>query len=105
LKGRKAVSSGVESLSRRAATKIEVAATIGNERTKASLKQLANPSSPTRTIQKVGAVLLLSPDPFTDLPAIAIIGASYLMKKHDPLSVSGMIKEADRTLKEFQSLL
>jgi len=105
LKGRKAVSSGVESLGRRVTTKIEVATTMGNERTKTCLKQLANPRSPSRTIQKVGTVLLLSPDPVTDLPAIAIIGASYLMKRHDPLSVGSMIKEADRTLKEFQSLL
>jgi len=76
---------------------------MGNATTKKSLKQLTNPGSPSRTLQKAGAVLLLSPDPFTDLPAIAMIGASYVIKR-DPLSVKSMIEEAEKTLKEFQSL-
>jgi hypothetical protein len=33
-----------------------------------------------------------------------MIGASYVIKKRDPLSVKSMIEEADKTLKEFQSL-
>ncbi len=101
----KILASKLESLERRASARIEVADRMGNERTRRSLKQLAKPNSVSGTLGKAGAVLLLSPDPLSDIPAIAMIGTSYIMKRREPLSVSSAVAEAGKTLRELKSIL
>lgn len=78
---------------------------MGSAETKISLKQLAKPNSVSGTLRKAGAVLLLSPDPLTDIPAIALIATSFLMKRREPLSVSSLMLETNRTLRELMSTL
>ena len=98
------VDSRLESLRRRADARIELARGMGRTETRQSLKRLTKPSSISGTLRKAGAVLLLSPDPLTDIPAIAIIGVSYVMKKREPLSVGSMMVETRKTLHELASL-
>lgn len=99
----KVINSRVESIERRAAARIELAARMGRAETKLSLKQLTRPNSVSGTLRKAGAILLLSPDPLTDIPAIALIGASVLMRRREPLSVSSLMLQANRTLRELTS--
>ncbi len=98
------MASKLESVERRATARIELANGMGSAGMERSLKQLVRPNSVSGTLRKAGAVLLLSPDPLSDIPAIAMIGTSYIMKRREPLSVSSMVVEAGKTLRELMSV-
>ncbi len=98
------VASKLESVERRATARIELANGMGSAGMRRSLKHLAKPNSVSGTLRKAGAVMLLSPDPLSDIPAIALIGTSYIMKRREPLSVSSLMVEAGKTLKELTSI-
>lgn len=99
------VASKLESVERRATARIELANRMGNAQVRRSLKQLARPNSVSGTLRKAGAVLLLSPDPLSDIPAIAMIATSFIMKRREPLSLSSTVVEAGKTLRELKSML
>lgn len=85
-----------------------VAASLASHTTKNGLKVVVKPPSASNAVRNVGAVLLVSPDPFTGIPGAALMGASYVMKGREAASLKSLAKEtasAIRTVRDLQSLL
>ncbi len=55
-------------------------------------------------MKKAGVVLMLSPDPITDIPGVALLASAYLLKKKEPSSVGTLVHEARKILREIESL-
>ena len=73
---------------------------------KKPMKQVINPSSPWKAMSTVGATILLSPEPFTDVVGIPllVIGAG-MSKYRSPAKLSDIYKHHQmvaKTLKELK---
>jgi hypothetical protein len=55
-------------------------------------------------MRKVGAVLMASPDPISDIPALALLASSLVMKRREPANLSRLDQETRRLVREIQSL-
>lgn len=97
--------SKADSVARSLQARKEVAEVISDGGTSRRLKDLTKPNSVGDTMRKTGAALLLSPDPLTDIPGAVMLGASYVVKKKDPLSLGSVFKETSRLMSEMRSLL
>ena len=72
---------------------------------KNALKQVVRPNSISKTMRKAGVALLLSPDPFTDVPGAIMLGASFATRNKDPLSPASVFAETRKLLAEMGSFL
>ena len=68
------------------------------------LEKVVRPKSPVGGMKKAGMVLLLSPDPLTNIPGAALLASSYFLKKKEPSSITTLVREARKTLREIESL-
>jgi hypothetical protein len=87
---------------------VQVAESLSNTEMKKKLNQVVKPNSVSRTLKKVGRMVLLSPDPLgpiIDVPGVVLLGASYLLKKKEPASIESIFKETQLMLDELQPLL
>ena len=101
------VNAGTDSLVRSSHDATQVAMSLSNTETKSRLNQVVKPNSVSKTLRKVGMAVLLSPDPFgpvADIPAVALLGASYAMKKGEPESIASVIKKTQSMLRELETL-
>ena len=101
------VKAGTRSLVRSSQDATQVAASLSSGETKDRLKQVVKPNSISRTMRKVGVAVLLSPDPLgpiADIPAVALLGASYAMKKGEPESLESVFRETRKMLRDLQSI-
>ena len=67
------------------------------------LRQVARPNSISKTLRRAGVALLLSPDPFTDVPGAIMLGASIATRNKDPLSPASVFAETRKLLAEMGS--
>ncbi len=98
----------VSSFARSSEDRLGVATTIANAPAKEGLRMAVRPPNVSRTMRNVGAVLLASPDPFTGVPGVALLTASYAMKGREAASVSSLATEtaqAVRAIRELKTLL
>jgi hypothetical protein len=93
------------SYARTSKDRLQVASGLSNGETKARIKNAVKPTSVSGTLRKAGAIMMLSPDPVTDIPAAMLIGASYLAKRNDPAGLESVVRETRRMMADFQSLL
>ena len=84
--------------------RLSVAAGVANPSTTQSLRMAAKPPDVSRTLRKAGAVLIISPDPFTDVPAAALLGASIAMKGREAASIESLAKEAAKAARAIRDL-
>ena len=72
---------------------------------KKPLRQVTNPSSPWKTMSTVGATILLSPEPFTDIVGIPlfVIGAG-MSKYRSPAKLSDVYKHHQMIAKTLNEL-
>jgi hypothetical protein len=85
-----------------------VATTMASAPAKEGLKMAVNPPNASVTLRNVGAVLLVSPDPFTGVPGVALLTASYAMKGREAANVASLAAEtarAVRAIRELKTLL
>ena len=92
-------SSATRILSERA----KVARCLADGQTHDRLRQVARPNSISKTLRKAGLALMLSPDPITDVPGVIMLGASFAMRKKDPLSHASVLNETRKLLSEIGS--
>lgn len=85
--------------------RVEVARSISDDKTAEKLRLVVKPPNPSSSLKKAGAVLLLTPDPFTAVPGTALIGMAYVMKRREPLSVESILRETRKTMRELQTIL
>jgi hypothetical protein len=53
---------------------------------------------------KAGIALILTPDPISGLPGVALLASSFVMKRREPASLASLAQETRKTLREIQSL-
>jgi len=55
-------------------------------------------------MRKAGIALIATPDPFTGVPGVALLAASFVAKRKEPAKLSDLASEAQRIFREVQSL-
>ena len=72
---------------------------------KKPVKQVTNPSSPWKAMSTVGATIMLSPEPFTDVVGIPlfVIGAG-MSKYRSPAKLSDVFKHHQMVAKTLREL-
>jgi len=70
-----------------------------------NLTRVSKPGSPSSTLKKAGvALIVVTPDPITAVPGIALIAASYATKRKEPAKLDDLAVETKKILREIQSL-
>jgi hypothetical protein len=105
LQGKKVVSSAVDSITRVVAAKSAVAASLDTSELKVHFNRLSKPGSPASAMKKAGvALIVVTPDPVTAVPGVALIAASYASERNDPAKLDDLAIEARKILRDIQSL-
>ena len=55
-------------------------------------------------MRKAGIALIVTPDPISGVPGVALLTSSFIMKRKEPASLESLAKETRRVLREMQSL-
>jgi len=82
-----------------------VAGCLADSDTRDRLKQVMKPNSISRTLRKAGVALILSPDPFTGVPGVIMLGASLATRNKEPLSPASVLAETRKLMAEMGSFL
>lgn len=104
LQEKKLLRSTADSFSRLAEARSEVARSANHAPVEQHVRNLTKPNSVSRTMKTVGMALLSSPDVVTDVPAVALVAGSYVMKKKDPTKLDDIATETRKILRDLQSL-
>jgi hypothetical protein len=97
-------SSTVASVSGMATARKELASAIGAGAVKQSLESVTKPKSLSGGMKKAGLLLVASPDPITDIPGIALLASSFIVRKREPAGLNHLLSEARKVVREIQSL-
>ena len=98
----------VSAFARSSQDRVETASVVGNQATKGRLKMVVDPPSVSKTLRNAGVVLLVTPDPFTGIPGVALLGASYAVKSREAANLKSLASETAKTarvIRDLQSLL
>lgn len=97
--------SAADSLTRVAAARSSVAASVDAARVRTHVKSLSKPGSPSSAMRKAGVALIVgTPDPVTAVPGVALLAASYISKRKDPAKLDDLAAETRRILRDIQGL-
>ena len=97
----KVITAKAESVSGILKQRKAVAESIADSKTHGKLKQVAKPSSLTRSLRKTGVALVLAPDPLTGVAGAVLIGVSMATKKKDASSAASVFEETRTLLAEM----
>jgi hypothetical protein len=97
--------SAVSSLSRTLDDRKQVGLAICTRETKATIKPVTDPNSRAKTIRAAGIALCVAPDPITDVPGVALIASSYLLKDKEPADLKSIHKELAQMFKVLGSVV
>lgn len=100
----KVAKSSAKSIVRIVRTRSEVSTALAKGGVQKGLEDVVRPRSLSSGMRKAGIALMLSPDPLTDIPGIALLASAYLIKKRDPSSIKTLMKEARRVIRDVESL-
>ena len=94
-----------DSLTRLNEAKSNVASSIGSRNLAHHLNRVSRPSSPSSTLKKAGiALIVVTPDPVTAVPGVALIAASYAAKHKEPAKLDDLAIETRKILRDIQGL-
>jgi len=68
------------------------------------LRNVVRPPNISKSLKKAGAVLLLPPDPITDVAGVVLIGAAFAMSSRQPLSIESLLVETRKSMRDLQSM-
>ena len=94
----------VAAYARTSAEKVEVARAVGDAATRKALKDVVRPPKVAGSLRKAGTLLILAPDPITFVPGVAMVGASFVMKRREPAGLEDLVKETAKQMRELESL-
>jgi hypothetical protein len=95
----------VDAFARASQDKIEACRVAADDRVSKSVRLAVKPPKAASSLRKAGVVLVLAPDPVTAVPGVAMIGASYAIKKKEAAGLEELIEEARRVASDLESLL
>jgi len=94
-----------ESLARLQEAKSNVASSIDTRHMTHQMNKVSKPGSPSSTMKKAGvALIVVTPDPITAVPGVALIAASYATKRNEPAKLDDLAVETRKILRDIQSL-
>ena len=100
----KLVRSSVNSIARVASERAHVAEAASTSSLKRDLNGLTHPPSLSGNMRKAGVALIVTPDPFTGVPGVALLAASFVAKRKEPANIGDLASETRRVLRDIQSL-
>jgi len=98
------IRTSANSISRIANQRAEVGAAASTSYVKRALDDLTNPPSLGGGMRKAGIALIAAPDPFTGVPGVALLAASFVAKRNEPATLRELANETRRVLRDFQSI-
>jgi hypothetical protein len=101
---RKLTQSSTDAASRLVTEKARVAATTDASTLRRHFDNLTKPPSLSGGMRKAGIALIVTPDPISGVPGVALLTSSFIMKRKEPASLESLAKETRRVLREMQSL-
>lgn len=93
-----------DSYVRRSNDTVQFASAVASPATNRALRDVVKPPKPAGSLRKIGTLLILAPDPVSFIPGVAMVGASFVMKRREPAGLEDLAKETSRVLRELQSL-
>jgi hypothetical protein len=94
-----------DSLNRLHETRSHVASSVDTKQVAYSLNKVSKPSSPSSALKKAGvALIVVTPDPITAVPGVALIAASYATKRKEPAKLEDLAAETRKILRDISSL-
>jgi hypothetical protein len=84
--------------------KVEFARIMSDKTMGDALRMVVKPPRPASGLRKTGALLILAPDPITAVPGVAMLAASFVMKRREAAGLEDLVKETQRTMRELKSL-
>ena len=102
---KKIIRSVADSLTRLNEAKGQVASSVNARGVANHLNKLSKPSSPSSAMKKAGvALIVVTPDPITAVPGVALIAASYATKRKEPAKLEDLASETRKILRDISSL-
>ena len=102
--GKKLLLSSAESVGRIVADASAASKSLDTKEVGVHMERLIRPKSLSGTMRKVGIALVVTPDPFTGVPGVALIGASLIARRKEPIGLSHLATETRKVLRDLQSL-
>ncbi|MDG6949293.1 MAG: hypothetical protein JRM77_05490 [Nitrososphaerota archaeon] len=103
----KLAKSRADSLTRTSQERARVAKSLSTAETRERLDDIIKPNSISKTLKKMGIMILLSPDPLgpiIDIPGVVLLSASYFIKGREPMGVESVFRETQQVLDDLQQL-
>lgn len=94
----------VKSTERIARDASETACALAMKDVGASVRATTRESKIHSKLRNTGIALLVAPDPITDIPGLALLVASHIVKKREAVSLNTLSLEFRKTMKELQFL-
>jgi len=102
---RRIVRTAADSLARLTEAKAQVATGVNSSSIRTQVNRLSRPGSPSSALKKAGvALIVVTPDPFTAVPGVALIASSYVAKRKEPAKLDDLAIETRKLLRELRSL-
>jgi hypothetical protein len=101
---RKLILSSTDSASRLVNEKARVAAVVDTSPLRRHFDNVTKPPSLSGGMRKAGIALIVTPDPISGVPGVALLASSFVMKKREPASLESLAQETRKALREIQSL-
>lgn len=93
-----------DSYVRRCHDNVQVARAVASPDTSKRLRDVVRPPKTASSLRKAGTLLILAPEPISLVPGLAMVGASFAMKRREPADLNDLVKETARIMRELQSL-
>ena len=101
---RKLIRSSADSALRLAEEKAGVAAAVNASPLRRHFDNLTKPPSLSGGMRKAGIALIVTPDPISGVPGVALLASSFVLKRKEPASLESLAQETRKALREIQSL-
>jgi len=99
------VRTAADSLSRLTETRAQVATGVDTSPMRAQMNKLSKPGSPSSAMKKAGvALIVVTPDPFTAVPGVALVASSYIARRKEPAKLDDLALETRKLLRDLRSL-
>jgi len=105
MEGKRIIRTVADSLTRLDEAKTNVATSVNTRHVTRHLRQVSAPGSPSSALKKAGvALIVVTPDPITSVPGVALIAASYATRRSEPTKLEDLASETKKVLRDIESL-
>jgi len=85
--------------------KVDAARVISDRTASRAISLAVKPPRVASSLRKAGVLLILTPDPLTAVPGVAMIGASLAMRRREAAGLAELVNETAKTMRDLQSMV